>query len=184
VSVRILLTVLAGATFALVTACGGGGDGGNKVASISESNKPAAQQQAGNPADDEKKMKEFAKCMRDHGVDMPDPQNLPSGGSSVTEVKEGDVEKMKAAHEACRPLLPNGGAPPKLDADQLDKLRKQAKCLREHGIKVADPDPNNPEMNMDVTGIDDETLKKAHEACDQGVVIGEGSGSASDGGRK
>jgi hypothetical protein len=180
--VRLRMTLLAAATFALVTACGSGGGDGNKVASLSEPNKPEQQQQTGdgegNPEEDLKKMKEYAKCMREHGVDMPDPQSQPGGGVTM-ELSDGDGEKVKAAEEQCRKLLPNGGAPPKLDAAQLDKLREQAKCMREHGVNMPDPDPNNPMMSIDTNGLDEEALKKAFEACGQGegkIEVGRGGG--------
>ncbi|MFB4308952.1 hypothetical protein [Actinomadura sp. GTD37] len=49
---------------------------------------------------------EFAQCMREHGVDIPDPGpdgkfRLPTGG-----IDRGGLEK---AREACRADLPGGG---------------------------------------------------------------------------
>lgn len=178
-SIRWRLVALAVTTFALVSACGGD-PGGNKVASLSDA--PNAQdQQGGAKGDghDADKFREFTKCMREHGVEMPDPESGPGGGVAI-EMKEGDQEKMKAADEACRHLLPNGGAPPKLDAKQLDEMRKQAKCLREHGVNMPDPDPNNPEIKIEGSG-DMEKDKKAFEACGGGILVGPGGGDASNG---
>jgi hypothetical protein len=164
-SVRLRLVGLAFATFALVTACGNGGGTGSKVASISDPAKPSNQQQAGDNKDDEQKMRDFTKCMRDHGIDMPEPKT-GAGGGAMIELNggPGDEEKMKAADEACKHLLPNGGVPPKLDAAQLDKMREQAKCMREHGVNMPDPDPNNPGMRIEGSG-DPEKDKAAFEAC-------------------
>jgi hypothetical protein len=164
-SVRWRLIALSAATFALVTACGNGG-GGNKVASLSDPPKPSDQQQASDKGgDSEQQMRDFTKCMREHGVDMPDPKTGPGGGAAISiQGGPGDEEKVKAADEACRHLLPNGGVPPKLDAKQLDEMRKQAKCLREHGVNMPDPDPNNPMIKMEGSG-DPEKDKAAFEAC-------------------
>lgn len=183
--VRLRLAGVAFATFALVTACGSGGGGENKVASISDPAKPSNQQQAGDDkAGDEQKMRDFTKCMREHGIDMPEPKTGPGGGAMIELHGEpGDEEKMKAADEACKPLLPNGGVPPKLDAAQLDKLREQAKCMREHGVNMPDPDPNNPGIRIEGTG-DPEKDKAAFEACmgkDGGISI-DGKDSGGDSG--
>ena len=184
-SVRWRLIALTAATFALVSACGNGG-GGNKVASLSDPAKPSDQQQASDKGsgDDEQKMRDFTKCMRDHGVDMPEPKSGPGGGVSIEmNGGPGDEAKMKAADEACKSLLPNGGVPPKLDAAQLDKMREQAKCMREHGVNMPDPDPNNPGIKIEGSG-DPEKDKAAFEACmggDGGVSIQKGEGGDGSG---
>ncbi len=60
-------------------------------------------------------MLKFAQCMRDHGVDFPDPQF--SGGGVMVQVGGGEAgaidpmsETFQAAQEACGKELP-GGAP-------------------------------------------------------------------------
>jgi hypothetical protein len=77
-------------------------------------------------AEDQDKMLEFASCMREHGVDMPDP-DFSSGGATIKIGGPGDGsgdgsgdgdqgarsdpnnETFKAAEEACHGLLPGGG---------------------------------------------------------------------------
>ncbi|HEU5475448.1 MAG TPA: hypothetical protein VFV67_32795 [Actinophytocola sp.] len=161
--VRWRLLVLAAATWALVGACASGGDGGNEVASLSGSATPSDQQSADDGKTDEDKMREFAACMREQGIDVQDPQSGPNGGGISMKVDAKDDAKMKAAEEKCRPLLPNGGQPPKLDAAQLDKLRETAKCLREQGLDVPDPDPNDP--GIEITGEDKAKVDAAMKAC-------------------
>jgi hypothetical protein len=188
--------VLAAATFALVSACGGTDPDGSRVASLSGAPTPSGQQQAGNgnggpdEAADLDEMRDFAKCMREHGVNMADPQAGPDGGGVSLEVHPGEEDKVKTAQEACKHLMPNGGAPPKLDAQQLDELRKQAQCMREHGVDMADPDPNNPGVTIKGSG-DEEKDKKAFEECGLGKgprgsksSDGKDSGGASVGGGK
>ncbi|MFG1997657.1 hypothetical protein ACGFNU_00750 [Spirillospora sp. NPDC048911] len=113
-------------------ACGGNGGTANAQPSSKKTDQLSA-------------MRAFAKCMRDNGIDMPDPQTDGSGGIKV-EVRaekagKGDgPEKMKAAEAKCRHLQPNGGKPPKLSREEVAKMRAFAKCMREHGIEMPDPD--------------------------------------------
>ncbi|GAA2112105.1 hypothetical protein [Actinomadura alba] len=87
-------------------------------------------------------MRNFAKCMRDNGVNMADPVQDGNGGIRI-EAKGGKgegPEKHEAAEAKCRHLQPNGGEPPKLSAEQLAQAREHSKCMREHGINMPDPD--------------------------------------------
>jgi hypothetical protein len=176
--VRWRLVAVSAAMMALLGACASGGDGGNKVASLSDPAQPSNSQQAGDGKTDEDQMREFAGCMREHGIDMKDPTSGPNGGGISMEVNGDNADKMKAADEACRHLLPNGGQPPKLDAAQLDKLRELAKCLREHGLDVKDPDANNPGIQIQ-GGPDQQKFEEAHKAC--GMLDGPGSFSVEGG---
>ncbi|MBC6458904.1 hypothetical protein [Actinomadura sp. HBU206391] len=93
--------------------------------------------------DEASAMRAFAKCMRENGVNMSDP--VQDGGGIRIEVKEGQgdgPEKHKAAEAKCRHLQPNGGEPPKMSAEQVAKMREHAKCMRQHGIDMPDPDEN------------------------------------------
>jgi hypothetical protein len=56
-----------------VAACGGGGKA-NGVASLSGANKPTATTSPGGSHDDRQAALDFARCMRQHGIDMPDPK--------------------------------------------------------------------------------------------------------------
>ncbi|MFC6015593.1 hypothetical protein ACFP2T_05215 [Plantactinospora solaniradicis] len=92
----------------------------------------------------EDRQREFAKCMRENGVDMPDPE--PGQGGIRIERRAGDDgAKMEAAMQKCRSLLPNGGEGMKLDAEQIEQVRQMAKCMRENGV------PNFPDPNADGT---------------------------------
>jgi hypothetical protein len=70
------------------------------------------------------RMVEFAGCMREHGIDMPDPQ--ADGGIMIQRNDNGTVTngdnqidpsspEFQAAEEACRPILgdfgPDGDGP-------------------------------------------------------------------------
>ncbi len=88
----------------------------------------------------------FAQCMRDHGVNMPDPQvrTNAGGGTSVgTTVRGGNRTGTSAALKACRKYAPGvGGTPGKPDPRAAALARQFAQCMRAHGI--ADfPDPTS-----------------------------------------
>lgn len=152
--------VLTVATFALlVGACADNTDTGSGVASLSDGKQPPAQQSSDGKTDEDKN-REFATCMREHGIDMPDPE---PGQRGIT-IKERDPEKVRLAREACDNLLPNGGVPEQMDPEELDKARERAECMREHGIDVPDPDPNNPRIQPP-EGVDREKMRAAMEAC-------------------
>jgi hypothetical protein len=128
----------------------------------------------------------FAQCMRDNGVDMPDPQvdgdgRVRMGGPAAGAA---DRDKAKAAHEKCKQHLPNGGEPPKLSDEDLDKMRKFSQCMRENGYPdFPDPQPeggirieNNGNSDMDP---ESQKWKDAHAKCEQHMPTRPG-----DGGRK
>ncbi|WP_410655577.1 hypothetical protein [Amycolatopsis sp. lyj-112] len=166
-----------GAALALVTGCGGGGEDGDKVASISSPPSPGAagdEKQADNVSDDDK-MRNYAKCMREHGIDMPDPQTNGDGQSTIS-IGGGpgqiDEKKMNDASEACRKLLPNGGEMKPPSPEELDKMRKDAKCMREHGIDMPDPsaDGKGGAISLDAGG-DPKKFEEAAKACGMGMSM-------------
>jgi hypothetical protein len=182
---RWRLLALAAATFALVSGCASNNPDDNQVASLSSSaNAPQGDQQSGDGKTDEDKVRDFAKCMREHGVDMPDPQTSGDGGFTFEANGNGlDENQMKAADEACRPLLPNGGKPKQLDPEALDKMREHAKCLREHGLDVPDPDPNNPGISISADPSNKDKVDAAMKACES-LMPGGGKLSTGGGGDK
>ena len=97
----------------------GGGDGGDR-----------------SDVDPEQAELDFYECMREHGVDLPDPD--PGQPGMQLRLPQGDPNAQAAAEE-CRHLLPNGGEPPELDASQLESLRAFTSCMRDNGIDMPDP---------------------------------------------
>jgi hypothetical protein len=178
---RWRLAVVAG-LFTLVTACGGGGgDGGDDdVASISGKNTPtstAPREDKGNELD---KMRAYAKCMRENGVDVKDP-DANGGGIGIAIEGEAEKKKVDTANEKCKAHLPNGGEPEKPTAEQLDEARAMAKCLREHGIDVREPTMDDPGIAISGSSGEDDKSKvdKAMEECSP-----EGATMRSSGGGK
>ncbi|WP_439383906.1 hypothetical protein [Amycolatopsis lexingtonensis] len=171
---RIVVAAIGAAL--LLAGCGGKGDDGSKVASIStppKSGGPTAADNSGKS--DEDKMRDFAKCMREHGVDMPDPKPAGdgSGGMAITLGGDGaDASKIEGAQKACRHLMPNGGEMKPPSAEELDKMRKDAKCMREHGIDMPDPDPSGKgTMRVGGPGDDPKKFEEAAKACGMGMSV-------------
>jgi hypothetical protein len=164
---RWRMVALTAAIYALVGACGAGGDPGGKVASLSQSATPSNGQSANDGKTDEDRMREYAKCMGDHGIEVEEPKTEPGqggkGGGIGIKVEAGQEGKLEEAEKACNHLLPNGGKPKPVDAATLDKMREHAKCLRDNGLDVPDPDPNSP--GITVKENDPDKANKAFAAC-------------------
>lgn len=175
---RWRIAVLTG-LFALVTACGSGGEQPDGVASLSEGNTPSSTKadDQDDPEEAVDQMRAYAKCMREHGVDMPDPEVSPEGGIGLS-IEGGDKAKVDKADKECKHLMPNGGEPEKPSPEDLDRMREEAQCLRDHGIDVEDPTMDEPGIHIEGAGPDDEKFKKAMEECS------DGKGTVSRGGGK
>ena len=170
VLVAMLALVLA------VAACGDGGNNTDGVASLSGANKATTTTAAG-PAskqDVQQAALAFARCMRQHGIDMPDPKF--NGNAVRQEFKAGpgngpNDPKFKAAQQACQKLMPNGGQPTKPNPQQQQQLLAFARCMRQHGINIPDPDPNGGGIVVKggpgTLNPDDARFKAAQQACQQ-----------------
>ena len=54
---------------------------------------------------------EYAGCMRDQGIDMPDPDFSGEGGMMIElgPQNPGDAAEFEAAHQECQPILAGTG---------------------------------------------------------------------------
>jgi hypothetical protein len=121
-------------------------------------------------------MVKYAGCMREHGIDMPDPgadgsmmvQAMPADDGSGAE-----MNKMQVASDACSKWLPNGGVLTEKDkAEQREKSLKFARCMREHGVDMPDPDADGMgAMTLD-SGGDQTKMDEATKACAEGGAGG------------
>jgi hypothetical protein len=156
-------------------ACGGSPDG-NGVATLGGDG-AGNQQQTGSGSGSAKKdpqeaALEFAKCMREHGVDMPDPEVDSQGRMRVTvrAARGQDPKKLDEAQRACGHLMGGGGeGPGKLDPKAQDAMLAFARCMREHGIDMPDPTGNGLILNSKRgQGPDPSSskFKEAERACD------------------
>ena len=154
---RVLLS--AGAPLALVAAlaaCGGSSSTSTAPATA------ASSQQRFVTA-----LTQFAGCMRRHGVPVPDPnsQGVISGSQSLQNQYQ-DTPEGQAALRACRGFLQ--AAVPQRTAAQTQEYRHAqllfARCMRAHGIQVADPAPNG---DLNPAGFDKGSpqFQSAASAC-------------------
>ncbi|HEX6023335.1 MAG TPA: hypothetical protein VFZ00_15170 [Solirubrobacter sp.] len=152
---RVLLAAVAAT--ALLAACGG--------------EEPTAAQDR--EAANRKALLEFAKCMREHGIDMPDPQF--EGGRITQRARAVDnPEKMREAEEACAKYR-EAVKPPEMSDEDKERFRKaaleHARCMREQGIDMPDPqfgaDGGARIQMRRGSGIDpdDPKFRTAEEAC-------------------
>ncbi len=108
-------------------------------------------------SDPEEALLSFTECMRENGIDLPDPvfRGAGEGGGQgdVAEAVPGDVppfdpnsDEFRAAEQGCDHHLEGlgalepGDAPP-LSAEEEEAFLAFAECMREHGIDM--PDPGN-----------------------------------------
>jgi hypothetical protein len=167
-----------------LASCGGDGSANtSKVASLGESTTTTA---ADGSKDDSKSSDDmqqaaldFAKCMREHGIDFPDPQFNGDGGMVFSAGGEAgsapDKDKMDAAQKACQPIMDKAQANmPPPDPKELEEQKEQilafAKCMREHGIDFPDPTfdgKGGVQIQIEGEGMDPNSpaMKKANEEC-------------------
>ncbi|HET7119855.1 MAG TPA: hypothetical protein VFI17_01245 [Solirubrobacterales bacterium] len=143
-----------------LAACGGG-DSGSSGGSTSVSREEAGL--------------EFAKCMREHGVEMEDPKP----GQNIT--LENDDSTTRKALAACDGKL--RGAGQELSAEEDEEFKEGwlafSECMREEGIDLADPRfPGNGKVLLGIAGIDTTSpaFEAAAEACKDKVPTQTGGG--------
>ena len=168
---RALAVTTAAAALAL-SACGGDGD--NSSASSGQSSRERAQEGA----------LKFARCMRQNGVDMPDPEigedgirirrraDDPAAGGKAM----GESAKERAAQQKCQKHLKEGlrELTPEKRAELRDAGVKYAQCMRDNGISnMPDPQPDGGMMLKsspgDPNSVNPEspTFQAAHEQCER-----------------
>ncbi len=119
------------ATTGLLVGCGGPG---SPPASSAAAAERSQEQRA------ETKFQDFARCLREHGVDA-EALNRPGGGHGlkISPGAAGTPAAVEAAERACarfRPEEQRGSPSPQQNAELDDAVQRFAKCMREHGIKV------------------------------------------------
>ncbi|GEK19776.1 hypothetical protein CXY01_02960 [Cellulomonas xylanilytica] len=81
----------------------------------------------------------WAQCMRDHGVDVPDPQDGHYRLGDAEGVTPGQAE---AADDACEPwqrMAESGAGSTPLTAEQKQSFLDHAQCMRDRGWDMPDP---------------------------------------------
>jgi hypothetical protein len=102
----------------------------------------------------------FAECVRDKGVDMPDPGPGRQGLVDAFRAVAGDYDRatLRRALSACQDLMPQYAQEQHADDDWQLRL---AECLREQGLEVSD----NPFEDAHSGAIDVNEFSAAMEVC-------------------
>jgi hypothetical protein len=153
----VAVLALLGGGLALATS-GGSSDDDSGVATVDDGAETAADSDSGSgdgegptPEEMQDAMLEYAACMRDHGIDMPDPEFTEEGGGISVRQEAGDGsggpgdEDFDAANEECGEIMEEVRAQmPDMDPEELaelqDKLLVMAQCMRDKGYDFADPE--------------------------------------------
>ena len=195
---------LSWAMFLALGACGGAAadTAAPTLASLEETSSDAAAAATTTaPIDPEVAFQEFAACMREHGIDVPDPEDgeggfviggaVPGDGGSVGEALGPDAEAFDEANKACGTILEDAFGEfeltPETEAEGRDQQLAFAQCMRDNGVEDwPDPSGDGPiaiELGPDV---DPETLNTATDTCagqvfgDDGPRFGVGRGPGVD----
>lgn len=123
-----------------VTACTGGvGGSDGKKDEKKDSSNSAGSNGGGNSGADADNALKMRKCLRDNGVDAPDPKpgEDPRG---MTLGAGADQEALQKAMEKCGMKGPGSGG--EVSQAEKDKALSQAKCMRDHGFDMPDPEFN------------------------------------------
>jgi hypothetical protein len=188
--------VLAGIAVVLLTlsSCGrpagGNGGSGDSIASAGGA-RPASGATAtadvgpSPAADTAERLRQFAACMREQGIDMPDPNPASgkleirgSGGKGTdTAANKLDLqEAMRACRRYAPPKLADAGNNPKV----LERMRALAACLRQHGLDVADPDPARGGLVLERGVTRSEKFRTASAECTRDAASSAGTSSGGD----
>lgn len=188
------LAAVAGLTLAAAGCGGGDASSSDDVASLgtdTASSDATDESTRGSepPKDPEEAMLAFTECMRDQGVDMPDPAPPGQGGGRAVEIKVDPAsDKFEKANAECEPLLEAAMGDMELDPDEEAEMREQmlefAECMRDHGIDM--PDPVFCEGRIEVSpgndsgDVDQDKWRAAEKEC-RGPDITVGRAGADDG---
>jgi hypothetical protein len=162
--------VAAVATLLALSACGGTGEGDGVASAGGEQNAAnPAQTEDTAPLDADAQALVFAGCVRDNGVDMPDPgpgrQGLVDAFQAVSD--DYDRATLQQALGVCEDLLPQ--YPQEEHPEGDDWMLALAECLREQGLDVSD----NPFEDAHSGAIDVNEFSAAMEVC-RDVLTGSG----------
>jgi hypothetical protein len=139
-------TVLVLAAGALLAGCSGGGDSEHVAALPGTTTTKGSAPTTFHPTKDPYKASvQYVNCMRDHGIDLPDPD--ANGDIHLTPADEKRIgppgPRNEAADEACFHFL-RGAVNTRPLSDQArsrmaDVMLQFSRCMRRHGWEFGDP---------------------------------------------
>lgn len=171
-SLPIRLTALLGAVLLVLAACGGDGTStAPTLPTVNAAETSDSTTTTTEAVDPEEAFQQYTECMREHGVEMPDPTSGDGGG--VISIGAGgiDLEAMDAAAAACDPILEDAFGEfeltPEQQTEMLDQELAFARCMRDNGVDWPDPsgDMSGPVAIELPDNVDPEDLNAAMEVC-------------------
>ncbi|WP_327045841.1 hypothetical protein OG320_29885 [Microbispora sp. NBC_01189] len=168
-SVQAGLCLALATALATAAACGDAPDGasdGDGIAAASTARTTAEATPSASASTDLREAQlKFAQCMREHGVDMPDPD--ADGRVRITG-RKGQEATTREAMRACEHFMKNavGDRAGAGDPRERDRMLKFAQCMREHGVDMPDPKPGEG-LLVKVKPGQEKTLETAHKACEE-----------------
>jgi hypothetical protein len=150
---RVLLASVASVMAFALSGCGSD-DGGAKVPSAGGAGTSASERANGGGAEDElavyvQGQREWVKCMRDNGIDVPDPDesgqvDLSGQGLALKKnPKFVDASKKCSAKKPAVPESVEAANRPKLTPEQIKTKREYAECMQKNGAQdFPDPGPD------------------------------------------
>jgi len=123
----------------LITACSSSSSG-PQVASLGGHRGGAAVSSRITTAQSDQDMLNYARCMRAHGVNQPDPVHIP-GHTGLSLVTSATPPPSRAATAACthflQPIIQGKAAA--MTPARIAALASYARCMRSHDIPMLDP---------------------------------------------
>ena len=180
---------MAGALLALplllalaLAGCGGSGDDDDGIATAGNDATGEPDPESSGPLSEEEMYEAqlaFAQCMREHGVDMEDPQ--PGEGLRIQ--VRGDPAVVEAAQQACQDLLPQGGpGGGESNPEAQEQMLAFAECMRDNGVEsFPDPQPGGG-IRIGPEQAEDPDFEAAQEKCNEEVLGGQPETYRGDGG--
>jgi hypothetical protein len=160
----------------VLSACGGGGgaDGSDDVAALGDTSDEATGD-GGSAAEDRREgALAFARCMRKNGIDHPDPDESGMFRIEPNQGFDPQSAEFREAADTCEKHLGELGPPPEPSPEDRKEMEEQllalARCMREHGIDMPDPEFGGEGGGFALTlpeGLDpdDPDFRAAQEAC-------------------
>ena len=116
---------------------------------------------------------EFARCMREEGIDFPDPTFDIDGNPEFNELNIENEEAFEEAFTNCEDILRRAlpeqfDLDPEVEAALIDASLEFSQCMREEGIDFPDPTfdiDGNPEFN-ELNIENEEAFEEAFTNCE------------------
>ena len=128
---------------AIFTACTIGGEESQGVVTIESTTVTTV---ADEETTFEEGVLEFAQCMREEGINFPDPTFDIDGNPQFDNLEIENEEEFESAFENCEDILRNAlpeqfDLDPEVEAALVDASLEFSQCMRDQGIDFPDPKP-------------------------------------------